>query len=310
MRAFIAMPFAEQFNTHWQTIKKVCQQLQVKTYRVDTNLSYERHVDLAIQQEIRDCDFMIAVVTGDMQKNICNPNVAYEVGYAQGLGKETILIVEEVAMLPFDLKQQRTCVYSGDMLKLDEALANEISLMKKKLYEESTAKVKSFAKEVQRCLRIVLPFRYRMFEVNIGFIESNIMCNFYFYQDKYLANHGFIIGDSEKSTQLFSWLGYIGKRDSRRDELRNWLRSYDTQIRGPLGYDVSIYYDASNVQRSLEREYEFIQEDFPLVEQRFGTAAALQIALRLRTYIETLQPLYDKFLEEKGMLEEQNPRYQ
>lgn len=35
MRAFIAMPFPEQFNSHWQTIKKVCQQLQVKTYRVD-----------------------------------------------------------------------------------------------------------------------------------------------------------------------------------------------------------------------------------------------------------------------------------
>ncbi|WP_372367963.1 hypothetical protein [Candidatus Uabimicrobium sp. HlEnr_7] len=310
MRAFIAMPFAEQFNSHWQTIQKVCKELQVETYRVDTNLSYERHIDLAIQQEIKNSHFVIAILTGDSQKHICNPNVAYEVGYAQGIEKETILLVEEPEMLSFDLKQQRTCLYRGDMEKLREGLTAEMNFLKKKLSDKYTEKIKKFSNEVERCLRIVLPFKYRMFGKNIGVVESKIIYNFYFYKDKYLASHGITVSGEENPVSLCSWLGYIANKDERRDELRQWLKSYDGQIRGLLGYDTSIYYEANNIQKSMGREYEFLHENIVLDEQRFGTAAALQIALRLRTYIETMQPLYDKFLEEKNMLVDAKPKYQ
>lgn len=64
---------------------------------------------VAAQDLLRDSDFVIADITG------ANPNVMYEVGMAQGLGKRVLLLSSErSSALPFDLAAQQVAVYQPE----------------------------------------------------------------------------------------------------------------------------------------------------------------------------------------------------
>jgi hypothetical protein len=68
-----------------------------------------------------DAAFCIADVSGD------NPNVMWETGYAMALGKPTILIGQDIASLPFDLRSHRVVEYSTDNLAdLKQKLATAV----------------------------------------------------------------------------------------------------------------------------------------------------------------------------------------
>ncbi|MGG3926527.1 hypothetical protein ABET51_11070 [Metabacillus fastidiosus] len=55
-------------------------------------------IDSSIFDNIKGCDFITAIVTED------NPNVFYELGYAQGLGKPIFLIVNKDTNFPLNLQ--------------------------------------------------------------------------------------------------------------------------------------------------------------------------------------------------------------
>ncbi len=122
--AFIAMPFHPQFNRVYDSIRTICQKCRVKPIRVDENIM-PSNIWQDIEQGIKKASFTIAdlsVVPGPSQSN---PNVTFEVGLANSLGKPTILLTQDVNTLPFDFRQQRCLVYSNNEGSLQE-LENKI----------------------------------------------------------------------------------------------------------------------------------------------------------------------------------------
>jgi hypothetical protein len=82
-----------------------------------------------VVQHLKDSDFCIADLTGN------NPNVLYEAGCAKGLGMSVIIICQNRADIPTDLKKYITVLYSPSDL---DNLAHDISLHLDIIREEIT----------------------------------------------------------------------------------------------------------------------------------------------------------------------------
>jgi len=118
---FIAMPFAKEFNNiYYFGIKQAIEKYNRKSERTDQD-KFVGDIVQRIKERIRTADLVIGDITGH------NPNVFYEVGLADGLGKKIILI-SQAQEIPFDFKTQNQITYDSlDILalstKLDELLA-------------------------------------------------------------------------------------------------------------------------------------------------------------------------------------------
>jgi len=116
---FILMPFGEPFdNIYREIIKPTITESGLKPIRADELYSpgsIMEQIRSAIQQS-RAC---IADLTGR------NPNVLYELGIAQTLGKPTVMLSQDIQDVPFDLKQYRIISYSKDALSL-KRLRNDL----------------------------------------------------------------------------------------------------------------------------------------------------------------------------------------
>lgn len=103
---FIAMPFSEDFDDiYLYGIKKPVDEMQ---YTPEC-LKHEKYMgDIVdrIKIRIKESKLVIADISGN------NPNVFYEVGFAQALGKPVILISQEQEA-PFDLCTQQRIFYSS-----------------------------------------------------------------------------------------------------------------------------------------------------------------------------------------------------
>jgi nucleoside 2-deoxyribosyltransferase len=76
---------------------------------------------------INQADIIIADCTNR------NPNVFYEVGIAHAMGKQTILMVQTIDDIPFDLRGLRVIEYRYDprgMTQFEEALRKTIMNIK------------------------------------------------------------------------------------------------------------------------------------------------------------------------------------
>ena len=81
------------------------------------------HASQSVIDAIDHADFVIADVTGG------NPNVLFELGYAYGRGKPTLLLVNRTQSpaLPFDLRDFRFLIYQPeDMASLRSQLTHEV----------------------------------------------------------------------------------------------------------------------------------------------------------------------------------------
>ncbi len=105
-RAFVVMQFSAAFDALYnEVIKPTCEKFGYEVVRADdiykTGLIIED-----ITRSIQEASIVIADITPD------NPNVFYEVGYAHGIKKATILLSErERKTLPFDVSGFRTLFY-------------------------------------------------------------------------------------------------------------------------------------------------------------------------------------------------------
>ena len=291
MKAFVAMPFAANFDKYWTAISEVCNSQNIGLFRVDKNLSFERHIDIAIRREIREADFMIALLTGDCHKEIPNPNVAFEVGYAQGHGMETILLAEEIEHLPFDFQQQRCCLYHGDMNKFREGLRQEVILLKKMLETADSENTKIFFKELTRCLRIVLPPEYRLFKEEKGYFEETIWYAIYFGKQKRDFRYSVAV-DAHGRISLACWLA---NEEIRRQQKEFFKDHYDFLCKH-LGYDIDIRFKEGGIssRRMDQRNRELVKEAIE-TNKKMDIKEVLQIALRLKVYIEAFEPLNRQF---------------
>lgn len=107
-KAFVVMQFSDEFNAlYTDVIKPTCENFGLKAVRAD-DIQESGLIINDITRSIEEASVIIADVTTD------NPNVFYEVGYAHGLKKVTILLSDRTRdKLPFDVSGFRTLFYDN-----------------------------------------------------------------------------------------------------------------------------------------------------------------------------------------------------
>jgi hypothetical protein len=117
---FVAMPFAKEFNNvYYFGIKQPVELRRRKCERVDQDAFTGDIID-RIKKRIDLCELVIADITGN------NPNVFFEVGYAQGRRK-TVILLSQTEDTPFDLKTQRQIRYDPqDLSSLVNAISKQL----------------------------------------------------------------------------------------------------------------------------------------------------------------------------------------
>lgn len=96
---FVAMPIgpANPFDDVLDAIKETCEKCGLNAERVDEAKTNQRITD-RILESIQKAEYVIVDLTES------RPNVFYEAGYAQGIGKLPIYIARQGTKLEFDLK--------------------------------------------------------------------------------------------------------------------------------------------------------------------------------------------------------------
>jgi len=122
--AFVVMQFTEEFNALYdEVIRPTCEKYGLACVRADDIYS-DGLIIGDIVRSIQESSVIIADVTPD------NPNVFYEVGYAHGMGKPTILLSDKKReKLPFDISGLRTLFYDntiGGKTAIEERLSKHL----------------------------------------------------------------------------------------------------------------------------------------------------------------------------------------
>ncbi len=106
MRAFVIMPFEEQFDEIYELfIAETLDDMGFQFRRAD-DIKSQQNILKDIVEGIAKSDLIIA----DLSKP--NPNVYYELGLAHALNKPVISLTQDIAELPFDLKSYRVIEYN------------------------------------------------------------------------------------------------------------------------------------------------------------------------------------------------------
>lgn len=133
-KAFVIMPFSDDFNdTYKLGIKAAAQSCNVDAKRLDDDFFVTNMVE-EIYKKIDDADFIIADMTGR------NPNVFYEVGYAEAKNKLILLLTKNIQDIPFDFKQKLHIEYK-DVSSLKENLIDKIEWAKKEVDKRNKNKL-------------------------------------------------------------------------------------------------------------------------------------------------------------------------
>lgn len=112
---FVIMPFQEEFFEMYEMLKMEFSENYEFVNAGDTG--NQQNILRDIIEPIYRSDIIIADLTG------LNPNVMYELGIAHTFNKKTIVITkDDLAQLPFDLKQYRAKDYSTHFKKFAELI--------------------------------------------------------------------------------------------------------------------------------------------------------------------------------------------
>ena len=125
LRAFYASPFAPEYRWVRDAVATACRQHDVQLRAIDEVVQPGANIIHAIHQEIDECDFACAVLTGN------NPNVFYELGRLFQASKPTILLTSKagIASLPFDVRTFSVLAYDGaapDLSGVTDMVGNAI----------------------------------------------------------------------------------------------------------------------------------------------------------------------------------------
>ncbi len=106
---FIAMPFSEDMEDVFINIKEEVLKLNLKAIRVDKSIG-SGLILKKITKGIEECEFLIFDLTNE------KPNVYYELGYAHGVGNESmdiLLIAKAGTKIHFDIAPLKIEIYSS-----------------------------------------------------------------------------------------------------------------------------------------------------------------------------------------------------
>jgi len=102
---FVLMPFDPRFNDVYRTIVvPAARQVGLEAMRAD-----EIRISGPIMEQVRSAIQQSRICVADLTGN--NPNVLYELGIAQTLGKPCILMAQDIRLLPFDIRAYRAIEY-------------------------------------------------------------------------------------------------------------------------------------------------------------------------------------------------------
>jgi hypothetical protein len=133
---FVLMPFASEFDeVYRQLVQPVAREVGLTVLRAD-----EIAGPGFILEQIRAAIVQARIVIADVTDG--NPNVLYELGFTQALGKSLVIVAKENSKFPFDVAHQRILTYGTDLQKarqrlraaflyalLDERLAESAKLL-------------------------------------------------------------------------------------------------------------------------------------------------------------------------------------
>ncbi len=119
-RLFVVMPFTPEFNdVYILGIRETAEKLGLIAERADEIEHIETIVDM-IRQRIRECDAVVADTTNR------NPNVFYEIGYANGVDRPVVFICRDTEQIPFDIQSQNVLKYAN-IVDLRDKLQRRLS---------------------------------------------------------------------------------------------------------------------------------------------------------------------------------------
>src|SRR5207248_8991106 len=105
-KAFVLMPFDAEFNTIYEElIAPALEEAGYLVQRADSFLD-QQNILMDVVRGIDQATLVVAELTS------LNPNVLYELGVAHGLKKPTVLLAQDIAEVPFDLRSYRIISYS------------------------------------------------------------------------------------------------------------------------------------------------------------------------------------------------------
>jgi nucleoside 2-deoxyribosyltransferase len=115
---FVVMSFRKESDDTYNTITRVCRDYGFEPDRTDKAPTTER-IYSRIVQGIQRAAFVVADVT------FSSINVYYELGFAEAVGKDVVVIAREGTALPFDTSDIPTLFFE-DQTRLEEALQARI----------------------------------------------------------------------------------------------------------------------------------------------------------------------------------------
>ncbi len=127
---FIIMSFQKKFDKLYTVYKAVCKDFGFDAVRTDKVYSLDKILP-RILKGIRHSAFVIADVTET------SPNVFYEIGFAEGLGRPIIATAKVDTKLPFDIVDTPVTFWSSleDLKSKLEPLINEVKISLGKGYK-------------------------------------------------------------------------------------------------------------------------------------------------------------------------------
>jgi hypothetical protein len=117
---FIAFPFA--METIVESVDKAVRASGLTPYRVDFEKLGTPFIDDIVTQT-RGARMVIGICTPEEETRKANPNVMYELGLADSLGKTTLALTTNPETLPADIRQKRAFTYKKEELDSPEARA-------------------------------------------------------------------------------------------------------------------------------------------------------------------------------------------
>ncbi len=117
--AFVIMSFAQrgELTDAYDTFVRACEKAGYKAFKVDEHLDPKQRIVPGIVSAIRRSAFVIVDLTDP------RPNVYYELGYANALGKDVVVTAKEGTTLPFDVYDVPTLYWDSQTTLMKKLLA-------------------------------------------------------------------------------------------------------------------------------------------------------------------------------------------
>jgi nucleoside 2-deoxyribosyltransferase len=124
---FVVMPFAPEYeDLYILGIREVAEKLDLAVERAD-EIEHNSAIIAVVRKKISECDIVVAETTSR------NANVYYELGFADGVGKEAVLLTRSGNDPPFDIRDRNHIMYASIVdlrIRLDRRLRETLERLR------------------------------------------------------------------------------------------------------------------------------------------------------------------------------------